>query len=44
MTGERDLSAPDRRPGELTLRLDCAHIIPHSLGTQGKTDLNVLVI
>jgi hypothetical protein len=44
MTEERDLGFPNLGPGDLPLRLDCAHIIPHSLGKQGKTLLDVLVI
>jgi hypothetical protein len=44
MTGERDHSAPIRRFRELTLRLDCAHIIPHCLGGESRTDIEVLVI
>jgi hypothetical protein len=44
MTEEKDLNYPNLGPSDLPLPLDCVYIIPHSLGKQGKTLLDVLVI
>lgn len=44
MTGEKDFTHPNIVSEDLPLTLDCAHIIPHSLGKQGKSLLDVLVI